>query len=175
MRGASSFGLLVSIRAPERTLGRPNVSAADTALSVVSIRAPERTLGRPNFKAFTELLSGFQSAPQSELWGDINARSLAKSASVVSIRAPERTLGRPYGLTPSDSVLICFNPRPRANSGATNPRSLSYSTRLQFQSAPQSELWGDIVRNIDAVSVNLFQSAPQSELWGDPPVIRLHA
>ena len=41
------------------------------------------------------------------------------------------------------------------------------SATLLFQSAPQSELWGDFRASFSMDSLSMFQSAPQSELWGD--------
>ena len=64
-------------------------------------------------------------------------------------------------------LTLGFNPRPRANSGATDTAYSAAYSADQFQSAPQSELWGDAIRQGMSNRRALFQSAPQSELWGD--------
>ena len=205
----------VSIRAPERTLGRhswndsflPSQSAFQSGpqseLWGDTTRKPschQATRFNPRPRANSGATPGphgrgavclvFQSAPQSELWGDSSMSTRQSRYYRVSIRAPERTLGRHKLNSSERSGSNCFNPRPRANSGATfqsekdidnylvsiraPERTLGRPARRgnscdagQFQSAPQSELWGDQPPHEAAWPPGQFQSAPQSELWGD--------
>ncbi len=112
---------VVSIRAPVRTPGRPLIPGTRCRAGCVSIRAPVRTPGRLVSRCRLSAASKFQSAPRCEHRGD-------------------------RMIDADDGSLGCFNPRPGANTGATQHK-IGDPGRVQFQSAPRCEHRGDTTQD----------------------------
>ncbi len=132
----------------------------------VSIRAPERAPGRPHQTAPLRSIKKFQSAPRSELRGDLRYATKRSWAGTVSIRAPERAPGRLI-LVGCWVMYNKFQSAPRSGLRGDSIALYTAAPITEFQSAPRSELRGD-PRPLEAPALATpFQSAPRSELRGD--------
>ena len=108
----------------------------------------------------------FQSAPLTEVRGDSRRPEFSAKRRLVSIRSPHRSEGRfvhDAENAGADRVSIRSPHRSEGRcekANRTNPAGM-------FQSAPLTEVRGDVPGGVPVADDNVFQSAPLTEVRGD--------